>query len=152
MNPVSNNNHLNSDTPLIVGAIVQTYKEVKSQGGSHSAEFKLIDLRLSELEKTMLCQEDLSNFEDRLHSKLNVSIDTKLDKLEDNLKTFIKENVAMKSDVYTLTDKTVDWVKEHSATKADLLKSENSLLVKIVSWISALVIGVVSATAYIIKG
>lgn len=111
----------------------------------------------------MLCQDDLATLQNGVNVIIQNSISPELTKLETNidnigdkvalktdiesLKVFIKENVAMKSDVDSITRKTIDWVNGNTATKADVLKSENTLFWKI----AGVVTFIVGATAAIVK-
>ena len=107
----------------------------------------------------MLCQDDLATLQNDVNIIIQNSISSELTKLEakidkvalktdiESLKVFIKENVAMKSDVDSITRKTIDWVNQNTATKADVLKSENTLVWKIAGVVTV----IVGATAAIVK-
>ena len=160
---MENNVSLSKDSLLVVGAVIQgtktTIDEIQEQKNSHSSELSLIRNQLELIERNMLCQDDLATLQNDVNIIIQNSISSELTKLEakidkvalktdiESLKVFIKENVAMKSDVDSITRKTIDWVNENTATKADVLKSENKLFWKIAG-VVALIIG---ATAAIVK-
>lgn len=135
-------------TTAVIHGTEATIREVKNQGENHASEIADIVVRLNSLENKVLCNSDLDTFEQKLKLSVESILNSKIDKLEDNFKTYIKENVAMKSDLHKITKDTIDWVNQNSATKQDILKLENTLLWKLVGFIGA----IVAATAYIIKG
>ena len=164
---MKNNTSLSNDSLLVVGAIVQgtktTIDEIQEQKNSHLFELNLIKRQLFLIERNMVCQDDLTTLRDNVNITIPNSISSELAKLEtkidnvsdkvalktdiESLKVFIKENVAMKSDIDSITRKTIDWVNTNTATKADVLKSENTLF-----WKIAGVLGIiVAATAAIVK-
>ena len=160
---MENNVLLSKDSLLVVSTVIQgtktTIDEIQEQKNFHSSELNLIRNQLELIERTMLCQNDLATLQNGVNVIIQNSISSELTKLEtkidkvalktdiESLKVFIKENVAMKSDVDSITRKTIDWVNENTATKADVLKSENKLFWKIAG-VVALIIG---ATAAIVK-
>lgn len=164
---MENNASFSKDSLLVVSTVIQgtktTIDEIQEQKNSHLFELNLIRRRLALIERNMLCQEDLATLQNDVNIIIQNSISSELTKLEtkidnigdkvalktdiESLKVFIKENVAMKSDVDSITRKTIDWVNDNTATKADVLKSENSLFWKIAS-VVALIVG---ATAAIVK-
>lgn len=164
---MENNASFSKDSLLVVSTVIQgtktTIDEIQEQKHSHLFELNLIQRRLALIERNMLCQEDLATLQNDVNIIIQNSISSELTKLEtkidnigdkvalktdiESLKVFIKENVAMKSDVDSITRKTIDWVNDNTATKADVLKSENTLFWKIAG-VVALIVG---ATAAIVK-
>ena len=160
---MENNALVPKDSLLVVNTVIQctktTINEIQEQKNSHSSELNLIRDQLELIERNMLCQDDLATLQNGVDIIIQNSISSELTKLEakidkvalktdiESLKVFIKENVAMKSDVDSITRKTIDWVNENTATKADVLKSENTLFWKIAG-VVALIVG---ATAAIVK-
>ena len=160
---MENNVSLSKVSLLVVGAVIQGTKtnidEIQEQKNSHSSELSLIRNQLELIERNMLCQDDLATLQNDVNIIIQNSISSELTKLEakidkvalktdiESLKVFIKENVAMKSDVDSITRKTIDWVNQNTATKADVLKSENTLVWKIAGVVTL----IVGATAAIVK-
>nr|DAT72798.1 MAG TPA: hypothetical protein [Bacteriophage sp.] len=160
---MENNVLLSKDSLLVVSTVIQgtktTIDEIQEQKNFHSSELNLIRNQLELIERNMLCQNDLATLQNGVNVIIQNSISSELTKLEakidkvalktdiESLKVFIKENVAMKSDVDSITRKTIDWVNENTATKADVLKSENTLFWKIAGVVTL----IVGATAAIVK-
>ena len=164
---MKNDTSLSKDSLLVVNTIIQgtktTIDEIQEQKNSHLFELSLIKRQLVLIERNMVCQKDLTTLRDNVNTTIQSSISSELAKLEtkidnvsdkvalktdiESLKVFIKENVAMKSDVDSITRKTIDWVNTNTATKADVLKSENTLFWKIAGFVAF----IVTATAAIVK-
>lgn len=146
-----NSIQISSEAAMVCAVVTESTKtafnEIQSQNHEYLDELSNINTRLTKLESKVLCKDELNNLENQISQKLNESFDKKLDKLEDNLKIFIRENVAMKSDVDNMSRKTIEWVEKHSATKLDISESKNSLLWKLIGVVSL----IVAATAYIVK-
>lgn len=131
----------------VISGTKATVDEVQYYSKNHSSEIANIALKLSILEDKMLCKGDLDTFEHKLSLSFSSSLDGRIDKLEDTFKTYIKENVAMKSELNKVTKDTIDWVNLNSATKQDIAKLENTLLWKLVGFISL----IVALTTYLVK-
>ncbi|OBX80432.1 hypothetical protein [Haemophilus aegyptius] len=148
---MNNQTNLSEQDMVIVSSIIQgtsaTIKEVKTSRENHSIEIDQIALRINVLEDKMLCQDDIVKLEQNLKDSISSMLDHRIEKLENNFKTYINENVVMKSELHNSTQATIKWVNENTATKQDILKLENALLWKLVGFISA----IVALTAYITK-
>lgn len=128
-----NSNELR-DTGYIVGTVLTTYSHTYTELRDHHEELSSIKIELNSLHNTV--------------EILQQEINSSLTKLENDLKCYIKENVATKSELDSMSRKIIDWVNENAATKADILKSENTLFWKIAGFIAA----IVALTGYILKG
>ncbi|HHF6569482.1 hypothetical protein [Haemophilus influenzae] len=148
---MNNQTNLSEQDMVIVSALTQgtlaTIKEVKTSRENHSIEIDQIALRINLLEDKMICQDDIVKLEQNLKDSISSMLDYRIEKLENNFKTYINENVVMKSELHNSTQATIKWVNENTVTKRDILKLENALLWKLVGFISA----IVALTAYIIK-
>lgn len=122
------------DTGYIVGTVLTTYSHTYTELRGHHEELSSLKIELSSLHNTV--------------EILQQEINSSLTQLEDDLKRYIKENVATKSELDSMSRKIIDWVNENAATKADILKSENTLFWKIAGFIAA----IVALTGYILKG
>ena len=147
---MNNQTNLSEQDMVIVSALTQgtlaTIKEVKTSRENHSIEIDQIALRINLLEDKMICQDDIVKLEQNLKDSISSMLDYRIEKLENNFKTYINENVVMKSELHNSTQATIKWVNENTVTKRDILKLENALLWKLVGFISA----IVALTAYII--
>ena len=148
---MNNQTNLSEQDMVIVSALTQgtlaTIKEVKTSRENHSIEIDQIALRINLLEDKMICQDDIVKLEQNLKDSISSMLDYRIEKLENNFKTYLNENVVMKSELHNSTQATIKWVNENTVTKRDILKLENALLWKLVGFISA----IVALTAYIIK-
>lgn len=147
----TNPNQISDNTQLITATIVTGTKvivdEVVYQSENHSVEIDKLSFRLDELERKILTQNDLNILELNLSKVLSETIEKRIDKLEDNFKTYIQNNVVMKSDLHNSSKDMIDWVKTECVKKEDISKLEISLLWKLIGLIGL----IVGLTAYIMK-